>query len=212
MAKTNLFLDARINDVWNKIHTNATGLVERFETLLRAAFHSADNPFGSVATKDVGTDSGNVPLVGASGNLASVIFPQFQAANMTGFVSPTRFPELNASKIRQATDGTDPKIDRLDPNSIPNLPASVITSGIVLDSVLPAVAQQINANSITGKATSNITLRFTGGTPGRRDGFPTDLQATGKATYRGTGSLVDGRLVINPEIPILSPNFKGETT
>lgn len=216
--KIDLGLDDELNAIWNKLASSATGLTTRIETLLTAAFHSASNPFGDVAKKDAGSDPGNVPLIGSSGDLAKSMFPQFTASGMTGFISPERFPELNASKVKIATVGIEDSIDRLSVDHVPQLPASVITNGTILDGVLPPINEQIKSNSISGNA-STITLRFSRipqGTarsvlPYYRSNFPSQLQATGKATFEGVGEITnDGSLIIKPVIPILSPNYAGQ--
>ena len=208
--KTDLGLDDEINAIWSKIATSATGLTGRIEALLTAAFHSASNPFGSAATKNVGTDPDNVPVVGASGDLPKTIFPSFLTSWFSGFVPSARLPTaLNASKIKTATAGDDPNVDRIYLDNRPNqkVSASAITSGIVSDKVLPDSGNQIK--TIEPQPCTIKRLRLGSAQDGtfaqRNPPLPDGLQVGVEKIYEGSGSIDQhGNLIINLVWPITS--------
>ena len=77
---TNLNLDDELAAAEN-LTGSATGWADKILTLLTRLVKSDQNPFGSAATKNVGTAAGEVPILGTDGQLP---------ASVGGFPSGTR--------------------------------------------------------------------------------------------------------------------------
>lgn len=194
----NLQVDALLNTAWGEIGEKATGLVGRIEAILNAVFLSTGNPFGAVAKLDVGQDAGNVPLVGAGNTLPKSIFPAFAPGSFSGTIPTARFPNLSVSKIKAASALVDGSIDRIKPGNVPNLPASVITSGVLDSRRLPALTNQIDY--VTGSGTIR-TLQWPGpgATPSNIPALPDGLASGVEKVYAGVGTISDvGVLSIAP--------------
>lgn len=195
-------IDARLNAAWEGLTGKATGLAGRIEAILNAAFLSTGNPFGAAAKLNVGSDAGNVPVVGAGGTLPKSIFPAFGPGDFSGSIPTVRFPNMSVSKIKAATAGVDPSIDRIKPSHIPALPASVIASGVIPERLLPPATRQIR--DVGGAETiRELSWPGPGATPSNIPALPDGLVSGTEKEYAGTGTIARGVLSINPVWPAM---------
>lgn len=114
---TNLKLDDEITALTG---TAATGTAwhTRLAALLRAAFHSSVNPFGSAAKRATGTTAGSVPVLGAGGRLPAGMIPILPPSRISGTLATPGTLALAAA----GSTATD---------QMPRIPASKFTSGII---------------------------------------------------------------------------------
>ena len=69
-----LSVDARLDAIRN-ITDNSVNWAQKVYEALNAVSRSTVNPFGSAATKDTGTSSGQIPVLGTGGKLSSGVIP-----------------------------------------------------------------------------------------------------------------------------------------
>lgn len=85
MPNANLGLDTQIAGV-EAVSQSATGWASKVRDLARK-FRDADNPFGSAALKDVGTEAGQVPLLGTDGRFDAARMPEGYGKDVAGGVA-----------------------------------------------------------------------------------------------------------------------------
>ena len=159
--------DARLNELWQKLHTDSTGFRTRVEALLENLLHSTTNLFGTASLLDTGTAEGNVPVLqGATNQLAPSVIPVRPTSAFTGAFPLGRIPNLDADRhIIKHTDlgftdatwrgwsvsaGLNTTIGRLRESNLPtSIPAAAIVSGTVDEARLPAKNRQITIISGT---------------------------------------------------------------
>ena len=142
---TNLNLDDELNAV-SAIRGTGKGWIWRMNQLLRKAFLSTLNPFGTAATKNFGIHAGQVPII-TNGKLNARHLPNVAADDFSGSLGSGNIPSVPASKI---TSGI------LDDNRIPNIPISKVISGVFVDGRFGAVVQ-------TGVTITDVKLVYNRG-------------------------------------------------
>ena len=188
---TNLNLDNDLNNLDNQSNT-ATGSWTALLALLRKALSSATNAFGSAATADTGTASGNVPVLDADSKLNESVIPDLDTAIFNGQFTQDNLPDdLPADRL-------DGNINR---NNLPvnGIDASDVQTGVIdtrrLPVNLPSGTTLIGSGRIT--ATESPTDTFTLDIPD--GGIISDKLATNAVTKAklaansvGTSQLEDG--------------------
>ena len=156
--------DARLNELWLKLHTESTGFRTRVEALLENALRSTTNLFGTAALLDTGTAEGNVPVLGtAASQLPASTIPALPASRFTGAFALGRIPNLDATdKLLTPTDfgttrwgsapgpGIASRVGRILVSQLPrSIPAEAFTFGTVSEARLPQKGRQITTISGT---------------------------------------------------------------
>lgn len=135
---TNLQLDDEIVAA-ETITGSATGFGDRLVALVRAAFHSSVNPFGSACALDVGTASGELPALGADGRLAAERLPAATNAS----IGAMRF--ATASEIAARADGVAVSAEDL--------------NALVASDTVPGLVRRATAQHVTDAANVNRYVR-----------------------------------------------------
>lgn len=170
----------------------------KFSALIRAALHSASNPFGSAALRNTGTAAGTIPLLGTGGRLAAEHVPLIPPSKVTGTLQT---PD-------SATDLADQGATDQLPGSLKStgrrgaaIPASLFTSGtLAYQSVSPfgpgkitgrLDAARVPPSSATGQAITAVSVRSTLNLTGSRTRATTPPGGGGYARLTARTMAVD---------------------
>ena len=98
----NLNMDSLIGTLRNA-QQSAVGFANNLQDFVRR-FQSdqADNPFGTAAVKDVGTDEGDIPMLNAQGQIDASMLP----VGMQGETGPPGDPGIAGAGVTVKDDGT----------------------------------------------------------------------------------------------------------
>ena len=198
-----LNLDGDLNDMWTRIRDTATGWINRTESILDKAFHSAMNPFGTASLLDTGVQSGDVPLLDAGGDVAQSTIPDLPASRFTGPVAASLIPDLDASKIITADRSVAMDIARILSSQIPPLSSDVFTFGMAGEDVLPD--RTAGVRTATGTPTRTAITQDLDGDPNDPVGPAPAVAFDTTHSYPGTGSITNGTLTLNPVLISYGP-------
>ena len=170
---TNLGLDDELNTLSASRGTDTRWWWRMLE-LLRLAFHSAVNPFGSAARADFGLDAGDVPRIsGGKIDRRHMAAGAFSAADFDGLLPNGAVPQVPATRL---TTG------RLADGRIPTMDIGKVTTGVFAVGLFPPVSQQ-------GTGITSVVCEFALGR----------VTNIGRETSRATASGVGNVFVFDPD-------------